>query len=280
VGKHVLVHPRTGVGDAQQHVLARRDTGFRRARRVERHHPRLDRQGATLRGHRIAPVDDQVHDDLLELSAVGAGEAGAVVHPELQRHLLADDPPEHARQIAHDARDVDDLVRDHLGAAECEQPVRQTCSVAAGGEDLVDERARGVARREASRDQLGVRREDRGEVVEVVRDAPGEAAERVEHLGLQELLLDGPAFLHLAAEQLVGSAELRRALVDPGFELIAGPAQSSSMRLRAKKSGIWTAPAASGPAAPPSRAKYSRTRCSTASGCAMMNTVRRPSRGR
>jgi hypothetical protein len=74
---------------------------------------------AALR-HRVARVDREVHEHLLQVSGVGADGPERLGQVGSDLDLLADDAPEHSLQPTHDAVEVDLHRGEHLLAAERE----------------------------------------------------------------------------------------------------------------------------------------------------------------
>jgi hypothetical protein len=136
--------------------------------------------------HRVARVQGQVQDHLLELGPVGPQIAGARVQIHLEFDLLADEAPQHGLDAGRDIVHGQNLRLEHLAAAEGQKLLSQ-----AGGP------LGGVADAGHVLGQVGPGRlvegevreaDDRGQdVVEVVGDAAGEAADRLELAGLEQL---------------------------------------------------------------------------------------------
>ena len=119
----------------------------------------------------------------------------------------------------------DDLGRQDLPAAEGEQLSGQRRGAIGGVEDLLDV---GVQRRalQGLHQQLRVAANRGEQVVEVVRDAARQPADRLHLLRVTQLFLElaarrfgGLPFGHFAAQLLVGAAERGGALVDAAFEI-------------------------------------------------------------
>ena len=117
--------PVPGVADRQQHVRpGPRIDVVARILVVELDVRGLDRDRATVR-HRVASVDDDVHDDLFHLARVDPDLPEAVRLDQRQRDVLADQAAQHLLHTADDRVEVDDLRLEHLLPAECEQLSRQ-----------------------------------------------------------------------------------------------------------------------------------------------------------
>jgi hypothetical protein len=181
----------------------------------------VDRDLERPRGpHRLHRVGAQVHDDLVDLGRIAehAGVAGA------------DRAPEHDAGRQRRADGVERLVDDrlhvhrhalcHAAAAEREDALDERLGAHAGGQRGIDVATQcrpfgGVLLR-----QLAVAENRRQDVVEVVRDAAGERADRLELLRLAQLQLEAVA---LGLGALASADVLHRARHSIG--LAAGVAQ-------------------------------------------------------
>ena len=140
-------------------------------------------------GHRVARVDGDIHQDLVDLHRVDLDGEAVGVEAQLELEVLADHAPEQRRELAHEIVQVDDAAVRGLRAREREQLPDERGPALRGGGDrmraLVPRLAR--QRRREPRRVAG----DHGEqVVEVVCDAGGEAAEQLEALRLSQLLFE------------------------------------------------------------------------------------------
>ena len=87
---------------------------------VERDVGGLDREFATF-GHRIAGVDGQVHDDLIDLSWIGAHGADGGTGHHHKVDVLADHAGQHFKVFGDDFVQIENFRSEHLLAAEGEQ---------------------------------------------------------------------------------------------------------------------------------------------------------------
>ena len=190
VGQRVVVHAGAVVRHAQADPRSGRHVGA--ARGLGRGHGlqrRLDDQPAAV-GHRVAGVDRQVHQHLLDLARVGLDRAGLADGADVELQVLADQAPQHAIELADDGVEIDDARLDDLPAREQQQLAGQGGGALAGALDLLERRPVRMRRRDLAEDDVGVALHDGEQVVEVVRDAAGEPADRLHLLRLQELLLE------------------------------------------------------------------------------------------
>ena len=102
---------------------------------VEVHLPRLDRQRAAVR-HRVACVDREVHDHLLDLPAVGEHRRRVLVREHADLDVLADQAREHRRDRDDDLVQVEDDGLEHLLAREREQLLGELRRPLGGAVDL------------------------------------------------------------------------------------------------------------------------------------------------
>ena len=103
--------------------------------------------------------------------------------------MLADDARQHREQARHDRVQVEDLGRQELLAAEREQLPREGRGAIGRLADLADVVHDRIVGLQPLLDEVGVADDGGEQVVEIVRDAAGEAADRVHLLRLAQLLL-------------------------------------------------------------------------------------------
>ena len=121
LGRHLGRHAAAGVADRQQHVLAGADiavlVGVGIVQRRIRH---LDGQLARAL-HRVAGVDRQVEDRVLDLGRVHGGGPQPAGHDGLDLDGVANRAAHHVLKPQHQFADVDDLGRQRLPPPECQQ---------------------------------------------------------------------------------------------------------------------------------------------------------------
>ena len=137
--------------------------------------------------HGVARVDDEVHEDLLDLARVGSDLAQVRVHDDGEFDVFADGAVEEALDFAERGGEVDYLGGDHLAAAEGEQLVGEFGGALAGGLNVGDLLAQGVGGGHEGQQEIAVAEDDGEGVIEVVGDAAGQAADGLHLLGLAEL---------------------------------------------------------------------------------------------
>src|SRR5690606_36872239 len=116
----------------------------------------------------VAGVDDQVHEDLLELTRVGAGVPKIWGATQLDIDVLADDPTDHSLDSRHDTVQLEHLGLQHLLPAECQQLPRQL-SGSLGRADHFTQIFFGlITQRLPFQGEIAVRQDDGEQVVEVV----------------------------------------------------------------------------------------------------------------
>jgi hypothetical protein len=126
--------------------------------------------------HGVACVDGEVHQDLLDLAAVGLDLAEVGRDVDLDLDVLADQALDHADEAADDLAEIEDGRYEHLLAAESQELARQGGGALARMLNLLHLCPCLVV--EVGMDQKAIAvAEDRGQkVVEVVRHAAGELA--------------------------------------------------------------------------------------------------------
>ena len=201
---HLLGHPRAGVREEQR-------AGARRRRRQL-----IDEPAA--RGHRVDGVDDEVDEDLAQLRGVAARVQSRASH--LDRHVVAQAARARVVLPAR-ARDLDGVAQKlaHVrppraprpGVWRAKERMRRTVAAASSAavRMMSSPRATSSSRGRAAQELRAA--EDGGErVVEVVRDARGELAERAQLVGLRGALALLPLLGHVARD----GEHARRAAVD------------------------------------------------------------------
>ena len=149
----------------------------------------LDEEAAAVR-HGIAGVHGQIHDDLFHLAGVGAN--GAEVG-EVRMTSSMSSPIRRGMSLPMSSTTVlrlSDARLQNLHAAESEELARQRGRAIGGAVDLFDFAGDGIAGRQNVQQQLGVALDDHQEIVEVVRDAAGEATDGFHFLRLAKLVFE------------------------------------------------------------------------------------------
>ena len=148
-----------------------------------------DGQGAAIR-HGVARVDGEIDDDLLELALIDLDEAEVAAMHDLELDVLADEAAQQMRQIRERVGDVEDARLQGLLAREGQQLAHQIGGAVGVLLDLHDVGEGRVARPEAQQQKIA-KADHRGEqIVEIMRHAAGELADRLHLLRLGELRLD------------------------------------------------------------------------------------------
>ena len=122
-----------------------------------------------------------------------------VPRPERGPHLdvLADQPPEEVVDRGHGLVEPEHLRLEHLAAAEGEKLRSEFRGPVGRAPDLLGGVMVALLGPVALEDQLAVARDRGQEVVEVVRDAAGQPADRLQLLRLAEILLEAVALGHV-----------------------------------------------------------------------------------
>ena len=129
-----------------------------------------------------------------------------------EHDVLADEPVQQTLGVPDDLVEVQYLWLQDLPAAEGEKLSRERCRTLAGAAHVLDIGARGMARLEFLEHEVAVAEDRRQQVVEVVRDAAGQAADRLHFARLHQLVLELPTvFLHFGAGLQVLEQPLLRA---------------------------------------------------------------------
>ena len=177
---------------------------------VERRIRRLDRHPAADR-HRVARVHREVEQHVLELVGIDPRLPQATSEHGLDRDVLAQCPAQQVGHVRHQPADIDRLRFQRLLPREREQPMGQRRGTLHAGHRRIGQPGeRAAVRRQPSLQQFDVAADHRQVVVEVVRDAAGEPADRFHLLRLAQRLLG-----HFAAANLVPQPRQRIVLPLP-----------------------------------------------------------------
>ena len=232
-----LRNPRAGIGDLDLDIVAGiagadRD-GFADA---EHHIARRQRQPAPIR-HRVAGVDREVEQRRGELPAVGEGQPDVAVELPHDLDLLVEGRQQQLCELFEQGVDVDLGRLQRLLARKGEQARGQGgAAVGRLADQLGDGRKRRVVLHGVGEDLDRAR--DHGEhVVEFVRDAAGELADRLHLLRLDQLLLGGALLRHvldeIVDEGAAAEAERRARRLDQ--DLVAVPVQQACLETDADR---------------------------------------------
>jgi hypothetical protein len=137
---------------------------------------------------RVARVQHEVEDDLLDVVRVGHDCDRIVRHVDLERDVLANQSPEDVAQVRDGARQIDALEPRVMLVAEREELPCQTGSAIRGLADLLEILVVRVAARVLVEQQIRVSQRYRQKIVEVVRNAGDELSDGVHLLRVPELL--------------------------------------------------------------------------------------------
>ena len=139
-------------------------------------------------GHGVARIDREVHDDLLELQLIDLDRPQVAAVHNLEIDLLADQPAQHDGEVAEHFAKIENLRAQRLLARKRHKMPHQAGGAIGALPDLHDVLERRIGRLVRVEQKIGRQQDQIEHVVEVVRHAAGELADRV-HL----LLLDEPA---------------------------------------------------------------------------------------
>ncbi len=138
----------------------------------------------SARRHGVPRVGDEIDDRGFELPRIDLHRGAAFDQIGDEEDVGADHPLEHAIEIGDERVQIEDARLKHLLSAEGEELAREGRGAITRVVDLLQVRAHGVVRAEPLQEGVGVA-EDHGEqIVEVVRHAPGEAADGLHLLRL------------------------------------------------------------------------------------------------
>src|SRR5574338_81701 len=213
---HFGAHPAAGIGDADLHIIAGADIadlvgGDLHVAGVDAHH--------SLAVHRVAGVDREVENRMLELVRVDISGPGIGGEIDLDADALAERPVAQVGHPRNQLAAVDPLWEQRLGPGEGQQPAGQR-----GGPGRTLHRILQLHQHFAPRTvesalgQVDPADDDGEHIIEVVRDAAGELPDRLHLLHLAQLGFGRLALLRLRFQRLVGLPQFLGALAHGELE--------------------------------------------------------------
>ena len=178
----------TGIANQQQHIRSRLDPDGIQARPFpDRHILGLNRQPPALR-HRIARIDHQIHNHLLDLSGIRLDRAGRGVEFRTEfDDIFTDETPQHAVHIGDQRIEIQHFRRDKLTAAERQQLTSQPGCPVCRFLNLLHIFPHSIGGSQPAKQQLAVPSNHGQEVIEVVRDPAGQSPDGFHFLSLAQL---------------------------------------------------------------------------------------------
>ena len=146
-----------------------------------------DRQCAAG-AHRVACVERQIDEHLLELRAVGPHPRGGLGH-EGERATGAEKAPDRRREVAHGGGEVERFGTVDGAPAECQQLLRHPRGAAGRVDDLADVRYGARTQRTVLEEEFPKAEDDGHHVVDLVRHAPSERSDGLHALRVLEPFL-------------------------------------------------------------------------------------------
>ena len=180
--------------DFDQHIIGRSDRHLLQAAAFGGGKvARAQRDPAAL-AHRVARVDDEVDDHLLELVEVGLHQPEIAAVHDIELDRLANQPAQQHLQLRQDVVELQRLRAKRLAARKRQKLPHQPRRPVGVLLDLHDVLKGRIGRAVVGEQEIGIA-DDRGQhIVKVMRDAAGELADRLHLLALREVLLQGALF--------------------------------------------------------------------------------------
>ena len=150
-----------------------------------------DRELAAVR-HGVARIDGEVHDHLLELVQVRLDRPDVAAVTDLELDRLAEQPGEQHGDVGERLVELDHLRPKRLPPRERQELPHQAGGAVGVLLDVHDVLEGRIGRPVVGEEQVGEADDGGQHVVEVVRDAAGELADRLHLLALRELQLERP----------------------------------------------------------------------------------------
>src|SRR5262249_55493890 len=147
-----------------------------------------DRENTAL-GHRVARIDRKVEEGQLELVTIAQREPQIGRQIELDADRRSNGALQHVEHALCNSSHIDRLYPQLFAAGEYEQPLREGRSTQCPLDSAVNQAQGAAVFGRSLAQELHVAEDGRQQVVEVVRDAARELAERFELLRLQQLVV-------------------------------------------------------------------------------------------
>ena len=190
-------HAASGVGDGEHHVAAGRHLLVAAGVVVvEEGVGELDGELAAAR-HRVAGVDREIEHRGLDLDRIDESVPEPAGEHGLDLDRLADCAAHHVVHAGDEPAHIDDLGLERLTAPEGEQLLGELRPARHARHGVRHAALGALVADDVPGEQLQVSGHDLEQVVEVVRDAAGELADRLEFLSLGEFRLGAPALVDL-----------------------------------------------------------------------------------
>jgi hypothetical protein len=125
-------HTGSGVADAERDVLSRRKVALLGGPVVQPLVGGFDRDASAIRNHRIAGVDAEVEDGVLQLRGIEFRAPKAAGLDDLDVDVGADRPPQQVGHSRDRAVHIDDLGIERLAPGESQQALRQGSGASSG----------------------------------------------------------------------------------------------------------------------------------------------------
>ena len=211
------VHTAAIVGNREHYVFAGRQHGRGpRIGGIQIDIRSLDCQATALR-HRVARINGEIQDHLLDLAAVGLDQAHVGSGRGLQLNVLADQPSQNSLHVHKNALNADYFGRQHLFSTESKQLARERGGPLRGRLDLFRVTPQRIAGGQTIREQICVALDNHQEIVEIVSNSSRQSSDCFHFLRLAKLLL-----------QLSAVRDVKRH-ANRALQLAAGVAQGLDM---------------------------------------------------
>jgi hypothetical protein len=215
---HLRRHAASSIGDGQHDVLARHHIAMTGGVIVgQRGIARLDRQPA-VPVHGVACIDGKVQQRVFDLQGVHERVPKTPGDHGFDLDAVAQRTPQQFIEASNKPPEVDDLGRERLAPAECQQLRRELGATRNAGDGVANTLLGPRVAGNVALEKLEVPADHLQEIVEVVRDATRELADSFHLLGLAERVFDLLALFGFLAKPLVCGSQFRRPLGNYRFE--------------------------------------------------------------
>ncbi len=167
----------------------------------------------------LRAIEDEIHNELLNLPRIGLDGGEARSEVQLDVHHLGDGRAYQRLDFPDQLREVDSLQHKPALTRVGQQLARQIGRAFAGAHNLPEISPDGSGVREFRQSQTGVSEYPGEQVIEIVRDAPGEQAQALQLLSVLEVTFEPFAVRNVANVELNYASFRFRVLVGHQFHM-------------------------------------------------------------
>ena len=190
LGQDVGRNSMSGIGDGQFHIRSLCRTSIDRHLRFSDKDQLCGYPQSTTSGHRIAGVDDQVHNDLFNLSGIGLDASIGAGRFDGQQNVFTDDATQQGCRIRDQAAEIQNPRFNNGSTTKRQQLLRQSGGSLTRFTNGRDGFSIRVAIRHGRKQQVTVAADHRQQVIEVVSDTTSQPPDGFHFLRFMKLVFE------------------------------------------------------------------------------------------